>query len=129
MELFLKLESGYLAIAAFILIITIFVTTRKFMPPNALKKGVLIISIMLSIFIGTHYFITTNRIHKVETAFNKGEKVICESKALRKVAQSVIIEKSNDWSLNNHLFSSVNYERDFFSARCIEYFPIKLKVK
>lgn len=129
MELFLKLEAGYLAIAAFILLTTIFVTTRSFMPKTAFKKGILIASITLSIFIGTHYFITINRINKVETAFNNGKKVICESKALRKVAQSIIIEKSNEWSLNNHIFSSVNYERDFFSARCIEYFPIKLKIE
>ncbi len=129
MELFFKLEAGYLGIAIFILLITIFVTTRKFMPKSALKKGLLFVSTILSIFIGTHYFITTNRINKVETAFNEGKKVICESKALRKVAQSVIIEKSNDWSLNNHLFSSENYKRDFFTARCIEYFPIELKIK
>ncbi len=126
MELFFKLEAGYLAIAGFILLITLFVTTRKFMPKGALKKGLLLVSGILSIFIGAHYFVTSNRMNKVESAFNEGRKVICESKALRKVAQSVIIEKANEWSLNNHFFSSVNYSRDFFSARCIEYTSIKI---
>ncbi len=127
MELFFKLEAGYLAIALFILVITLFVSTRKFMPKGALKKGLFIVSITLTIFIGTHYLVTTNRIDKVETAFNEGKKVICESKTLRKVAQSIIIEKSNEWSLDNHFFTSPNYSRGFFSARCIEYTSVELK--
>lgn len=36
---FLELEGGYLAIGLFILGITIFVTTRSFMPKGEFKKG------------------------------------------------------------------------------------------
>jgi len=126
MELFLKLEAGYLAIAAFALVITLIVTTRSFMPKGALKKGFLLMFSLCFTFIGLHFYVTSSRISEVEIAFNKGEKVLCESRAVRKVAQSVSIEKSNEWSLNEHMFSSPNYSREFFSARCIKYVPITL---
>ena len=126
MELFFKLEAGYLGIGLFILLITLFVTTRPFMGKGAVKKGFLLVGSALFAFIAMHYYATSSRITGVETAFNKGEKVICESRALRKVAQSVTIEKSNEWSLNDHMFSSPNYSRKFFTARCIEYVPVTL---
>ncbi len=40
MELFIKLEAGYLTIAIFVLAITAFVTTREFMPPQGASRGV-----------------------------------------------------------------------------------------
>jgi len=126
MELFLKLEAGYLAIAAFALVITLVVTTRSFMPKGALKKGFLLMGSLCFTFIALHYYVTTSRITDVETAFNNGDKVLCESRAVRKVAQSVTIEKSNEWSLKQHMFSSPNYSREFFSARCIKYVPVTL---
>lgn len=127
MELFIKLEAGYLAIAAFALVITIIVSTRSFVPKNLWKKAIPLMSVILASFIAMHYFTTTNRIYEVETAFNNNDKVICESRAIRKVSQSVTIEKSNDWSLNNHMFSSPNYSREFFTARCIKYVSITLE--
>ena len=126
MELFLKLEAGYLAIAAFALVITIVVSTRKFVPEGLWKKAVPFMIITMGIFIGTHYSVTTERIYDVEDAFNNNEKVICENRVVRRVSQSVTIEKSNEWSLNNHLLSSPNYDRDFFTARCIVYVPVTL---
>ncbi|MGB1227410.1 MAG: hypothetical protein ACPG9K_05915 [Poseidonibacter sp.] len=126
MELFFKLEAGYLGIAAFALVITLIVTTRPFMPKGALKKGLLLMGSLSFTFIALHYYVTSSRIIEVETAFNNGKKVLCESRAVRKVAQSVSIEKSNEWSLKEHMFSSPNYSREFFSARCIKYVPITL---
>jgi len=38
-ELFIKLEAGYLTIAIFVLAITAFVTTREFMPKGRLQEG------------------------------------------------------------------------------------------
>ena len=58
MELFLKLEAGYLAIAIFILVVTIIVTTRKFIPSGVWKKALLIMTIIMGIFIGLHYIVT-----------------------------------------------------------------------
>ena len=126
MELFFKLEAGYLGIAAFALVITLIVTTRPFMPKGALKKGLLLMASLSFTFIALHYYVTSSRIIEVETAFNNGKKVLCESRAVRKVAQSVSIEKSNEWTLKEHMFSSPNYSREFFSARCIKYVPITL---
>lgn len=126
MELFLKLEAGYLAIAIFILVVTIIVTTRKFIPAGVWKKALVIMFVIMGIFIGSHYVVTMDRINEVENAFNNHEKVICENRAIRKVSQSVTIEKSNEWTLENHMLSSPNYSRDFFTARCIKYVPVTL---
>lgn len=126
MELFFKLEAGYLGIAVFALLITLFVTTRPFVVKGAHKKGLFLVGGSCIVFIGMHFYVTTNRMSDVETAFNNGKKVICESRMVRKVAQSVTVERSNEWTLDNHLFSSINYTRDFFSARCIVFVPVTL---
>ena len=120
MELFFKLEAGYFAIALFVLLVTIFVTTRNFMARGIWKKALLIMTVIMSIFIGLHYFVTVSRIHKVEEVFNNGGKIICENRAIRKVSQSIVIEKSGDWVLENRMLSSENHSREFFTARCIE---------
>lgn len=127
MELFFKLEAGYLAIALFALAITLIVTTRSFVPKGLWKKAIPLMTMVLAIFIGTHYFVTSQRISEVENAFNNNEKVICENRAIRKVSQSVTIEKSNEWTLENHMLSSPNYSRDFFTARCIKYVSVTLE--
>ena len=126
MELFLQLEAGYLAIAAFALVITIIVSTRKFVQQGLWKKTIPFMLISVGLFIGSHYYVTNERIIDVENTFNNGGKVICENRAVRKVSQSVTIEKSNEWTLENHLLSSPTYSRDFFTARCIVYVPVTL---
>ena len=126
MELFLQLEAGYLAIAAFALVITIIVSTRKFVQQGLWKKTIPFMLISVGIFIGSHYYVTNKRIIDVENTFNNGGKVICENRAVRKVSQSVTIEKSNEWTLENHMLASPNYSRDFFTARCIVYVPVTL---
>lgn len=126
MELFFQLEAGYLGIGLFALLVTIFVTTRPFVSKGAWKKGIGFVLISIVGFIGVHYFATVNRMSDVEEAFNKNHKVVCESRMIRKVAQSVTIEKSNEWDLENHIFSSPNYSRGFFTARCIVHVPVTL---
>ena len=84
-------------------------------------------TIIMGIFIGLHYIVTMNRINEVETAFNNHEKVVCENRAIRKVSQSVTIEKTNEWTLENHMLSSPNYSREFFTARCIKHVPVTLE--
>lgn len=126
MELFIQLEAGYIGIGLFTLLITLFVTTRPFMKKGSVIKGLIFIGPAIVMFIGMHFYVTTDRMNDVETAFEKGEKVVCESRVVRKVAQSVTIEKSNEWKLENHKFSSPNYTREFFSARCIKHVPVTL---
>ena len=127
MELFLKLEAGYLGIALFILAITIIVSSRSFVKDGTWKKSIPIVFIILGIFIGMHYFVTTSRIYEVENTFNNNGKIICENRAVRKVSQSVTIEKTNEWTLENHMLSSPNYSREFFTARCIKHVPVTLE--
>ncbi|MBU1667173.1 hypothetical protein KKC13_02075 [bacterium] len=119
MENFLELEGGYLVIAFVILSVTLFVTTRPFFTRTAIKKGMLGVTIFLALAIGLHFKLTTDRMSKVKTAFNEGKTIICESRATRKVAQSIDIDKSRDWSLEGDIFTSPNYSRPFHSARCL----------
>ena len=116
---FFFLEGGYLILAAIILLITLFVTTRPFMSKGAVKKGLLSVSLFLALAIGAHYTITTNRMAEVQTAFEADETIICESRMVRKEAPYVLIQKSRGWQLEGDNFVSADYSRPFFSARCI----------
>jgi len=119
MQKFLILEGGYLAIAAFVLAITLFVSTRPFMPKRAYKKALPGVSLILALLIGGHYTVTTNRMAEVSKAFAEDKPILCESRMLRKVAQFVTIQKSKEWSMQGDLFVSPHYSRPFHSARCI----------
>ena len=119
MQNFLTLEGGYLVMGFIVLLITLFVTTRPFMSKTALRTGMISVILVLSFFIGSHFYVTTSRMADVRTAFEADEVVICESRMQRKVAQTVIIQKSNNWFLEEDEFTSPNYTRAFHSARCI----------
>ena len=119
MQKFFILEGGYLVIGAIILLIALFVTTRPFMSKGAVKKGMIGVILVLAIFIGGHFYMTTSRMAAVRSAFEKDQPVICESRMQRKAAQSVIVKKSLEWSMEGDNFVSPNYNRPFHSARCI----------
>jgi hypothetical protein len=119
MNNFLYLEGAYLILGGFALLITLFVSTRPFMAKGAVKKGLLWVSLVVAVMVGTHYMLTTNRMTDVAIAFEKDLPIICESRATRKVAQTVTIQKSNEWTLEDDNFQSPNYNRPFFIARCI----------
>ena len=122
---FLELEGGYLAIGAFALAAAAFVGTRPFVGNGqAWKKTIPFVLITMAGFISAHYFVTTSRMADVKYRFNQGGTVICESRAVRKVAQSVIIDPNNsqNWILIKDVFHSPEYERGFHAARCLEYF-------
>ena len=119
MKNFFFLEGAYLLLGLFALLITLFVTTRPFMSKGSVKKGLFWVSVVIAIMVGSHYSITSNRMAEVRTAFEKGETIICENRATRKVAPSVIIKKSQEWLIEDDNFVSPNYSRPFFIARCI----------
>jgi len=119
MEKFLELEGGYLFIGFVVLLVTLFVTTRPFMSKASITKGLLSVSLFLAIAIGFHFKITTDRMSEVKLAFTEGKTIICESRAMRKVAQSVDVSLKNEWSINGDLFISPNYSRPFHTARCL----------
>ena len=130
---FLELEGGYLGIGLFVLAVAIFVGTRPFVANGqGWRKTVPFVLITMAGFIGAHYWVTTARMADVKHRFIKGGAVICESRALRKVAQSIIIDpkKPQGWILVGDEFQSPQYERGFHSARCLEYFyPTKEDAK
>ncbi len=119
MRNFFYLEGAYLILAGIILLVTVFVTTRPFMSKGALKKGLISVSLVLGIMIGAHFMITINRMAEVKAAFEKDMPILCESRMLRKVAQTVTIQKSKNWRLEGDNFVSPHYSRPFFTARCI----------
>ncbi|WP_456323296.1 hypothetical protein [Hydrogenimonas sp.] len=121
MKNFFFLEGGYLILGLFVLLITLFVTTRPFMGKGAVKKGLAGVSLILAFAIGAHYIVTMSRIASVKEAFEKDEPIICESRLIRKGAQSIILKKSQGWRLNGDYFVSDAYSRPFFAARCIVY--------
>ena len=122
MQTFFELEGGYLIIGLFILGVAIFVGTREFVGDGkAWKKIVPLVLISISGFISVHFFVTTSRISEVKEQFNNGGAVICESKSVRKVAQTIIIDpkSSQHWTLVGNMFQSPEYSRGFHSARCL----------
>ncbi len=119
MQKFLELEGAYITIGLVIALIALFVSTRKLMPKGAYKKGVGYTLIIISLLIGLDFYMRINRMNEIKAAFNAGRTILCESRMLRKAAQSVSIQKSSGWSLENDLFSSPQYSRSFHSARCI----------
>jgi len=116
---FFYLEGAYLILGAFALLITLFVATRPFMAKGAVKKGLFWVSLVIAVMVGAHYKITSNRMAEVAFAFGEDRVIICESRATRKVAQTVLIQKSNGWLLKDNNFISDSYSRPFFVARCI----------
>jgi len=127
MGLFIELEIVYIVIGIFFLVVTAFVTTRDFMPKVAFKRGMIGVLGIFAIMISLHYMVTIKRMNGVKEIFNEGGKVICENKMRRTVSRSVIIAKEYGWKLDGNLFKSPNYERDFHTARCIDYAPIAPK--
>lgn len=119
MKNFFFLEGAYLILGGIILLVTLFVGTRPFMTKGAWKKGLFWVTVVLAVMIGAHYSITMNRMAEVKAAFEKDQEILCESRMQRKVAQTVTIQKSNDWALEKDNFVSPNYSRPFFAARCI----------
>ena len=116
---FLELEGGYLVIALIILLVTLFVASRPMFKKGSVPKALVVVGIVLAIFIGLHHKVTTGRMAEVKQAFSEGKDIICESRATRKVAQSVTVNIHKEWSLNGDVFSSPNYSRVFHTARCI----------
>ena len=120
---FLELEAGYLFIGFIILAVTLFVSTRPFFGKGAVKRSLLSVGLFLTLAIGMHFYVTTSRMAEVKAAFKEGKDIICESRATRKVAQSVNVNINNEWRLEGDVFASPNYSRVFHTARCI--LPLK----
>jgi len=127
MERFFELEIAYVAIAVFFLAITAFVTTRDFMPKVAFKRGMIGVFLLFAIMINLHYMVTVKRMEGVAEIFNEGKTIICENKMRRTISQSVLISKELGWRLEGDYFKNPDFERDFLTARCVDYTPMAPK--
>ncbi len=121
MELFLELEIVYIVIGLFALAVTLFVTTRPFMPKVAFKRGMIGMSTLIIVMVTLHYNITITRMNGVSEIFNAGETIICENKMKRHVSRSQLISSETGWKIENYKFTNPEYERDFHTSRCIEF--------
>jgi hypothetical protein len=124
MELFFELEIVYIVIALFFLAVTLFVTTRAFMPKVAFKRGMISVTLLFVVMINLHFSLTTKRMDGVKEIFNEGGVIICENKMRRTISRSILISQELGWKIEGDKFTSPNYERDFHTARCIDYSPI-----
>jgi hypothetical protein len=129
MDRFFELEIPYIVIMLFFLAVTAFVTTRDFMPKGAFKKGMIGIFSVFAIMIGLHYYVTSARMDGVKEIFDKGDTIICENKMRRTISQSVLISKKLGWRLDGDYFKNPDFERDFHTARCVDYAPIAAEEK
>ena len=103
------------------MLVALFVSTRSFIGKGVWKKSMSITFLILAILIFIHYQITTKRMQKVELAFAKNQKVVCENRENRKTAQFIIIQKDKDWNIKNHTLTAPQYNRGFYTARCLVY--------
>ena len=127
MPLFFELEIPYISIGIFFLLVTLFVTTRDFMPKVAFKRGMIGVFAIFAIMISLHYYVTTTRMDGVKRIFNEGKTIICENKMRRTISQSVLISKKLGWRIDGDLFKNKDYSRDFHTSRCIDYVGIEPK--
>ena len=121
MQLFFELEIVYIIIGIFILGVTLFVTTRGFMPKVAFKRGITSVLILVIGMVSVHYNLTITRMQGVQEIFDAGETIICENKMRRHVSRSQLISKDMGWILQDYKFKNDDYERDFHTSRCIEF--------
>ncbi len=124
MELFFELEVVYLVIGSFFLIVTAFVTTRKFMPKVAFMRGMVSVFMIFAVMITAHFFVTVKRMNGVQEIFKGGGTIICENKMQRTISRSVLMSKELGWRLEGDYFANDNYDRTFHTARCVDYSPI-----
>ena len=124
LERFFELEIAYIVIGLFFLGVTLFVTTRDFMPKVALKRGVIGVVGIFTVMISIHYYVTTQRMAGVAKIFNEGNKIICENKMRRTISESVVLSKKLGWSIQGDYFTNPDFERDFHLSRCVDYAPI-----
>jgi len=127
MQEFFRLEAAYLVMGLIALAITWFVTTRPFMSKSAPRKGLIGVSIVVALMVGGHYALTTSRMATVREAFAADKPILCESRMLRKAAQSVVIQKSKGWRLEGDQFTSSEFVRPFHTSRCIVAKAISLR--
>ncbi len=127
MQEFLKLEAAYLVMGLVALLIAWFVSTRPFMSKEAPVKGLIGTLIVVVLLVGGHYAMTTHRMASVRAAFAQDRPLLCESRMLRKAAQSVVVQRSKGWRLEGNLLRSPHYVRPFHAARCIVQKAISLR--
>ncbi len=124
MKSFFILEAGNLTIAAFFFLIAVIVATRPFVRTSVKKAIFMFVIGFFTFIVGGHYYITSERMESVKSAFSEGKDVVCENRMHRKAAQGIVINQKTSWSLDGDEFVNPDYNRGFHAARCI----VKTKV-
>ncbi len=120
MEDFIILEGGLLTVAAFMLAVTAFTSTRSFVAKGTFKRTFPGVFIVLAIVITWHYNQTVNRMETVKEAFENGKVIVCDNKGDLTLGRNVLVDKSRyGWKVDEFFFTSDKYPRNFHISRCV----------
>lgn len=120
MENFFILEGGLLTVAAFMLAVTAFTSTRSFVSKGTFKRTFPGVFIVLAIVITWHYNQTVDRMETVREAFENGKIIVCDNKGDLTLGRNVLVDKSRyGWKVDKFNFTSDKYPRNFHISRCV----------
>ena len=130
MENFFILEGGLLIVAAFMLAVTAFTSTRSFTSKGAFKRTFPLVFIALVIVITWHYNQTVDRIELVKKEFENGKIIVCDNKGDLTLGRNVLVDKSRyGWRTDGFYFLSDIYSRNFHISRCVVHLVQKEDLK
>lgn len=115
MQNFLLVETPYLVISIFILVVFLFVATRPFVSRLLLKRGLPVLLVFLSVGIGVHYISTENRAQEVKKGFEDGYIIFCSERRSKSGDRNIEVSKGDIWKLEGEFF--VNNDQNKFSIR------------
>lgn len=115
---FFSMELPYIAIALFVLAVTVFIGTRSFISPFILRRFLPALAIFLALAIALHFKTTEDRAVEVEAAFKKGQVILCSERRSKMGDRNIEIVKGELWSQKEGFF--INSAGNKFSIRqCI----------
>lgn len=118
MSNFLMMELPFIIISLFVLGVFFFVSTRPFISPKVLKRGLLPLILIIVISIGAHYTISIKRFDTVVTAFYEGKTIICSERRSRVGNRNIEIHLDDDWRLEGLYFIDDENIR-FIAYQCL----------
>ena len=114
---FFREEIIFIFISLFILGITIFITTREFIPKKS-KIAIPVMTILLGAGLIFHYQYRKKTMQEVKEAFEHNRTILCVDKTNRASGQ-VVINKRAQWIIKDDLFINPAFDRGYNIRQCI----------
>jgi len=112
---FFSMELPYIAIALFILAVTVFIGTRSFISPLVLRRFLPALALFLVLAIGLHYQASEDRAAQVKEAFEKDQVILCSERRSKMGDRNIEVVKGDLWSQKEGFF--INNAGNKFSIR------------